>query len=88
MNPWPGAHTEFRGERLHIWRSLPDASGSDSQNLPGMLAGFSRDGIRVQCGEGTMLDILELQKPGRSRISGREFANGARLRPGEAIFRD
>jgi methionyl-tRNA formyltransferase len=86
MNPWPGAHTVFRGERLQIWRSLPENRDSDSQNQPGMLVGFSSDGIQVQCGEGTMLNVLELQKPGRSRISGREFANGVRLRPGDVIF--
>ena len=88
MNPWPGAHTVFHGERLQIWRSLPEIPSPGSKVPPGTLAGFSGDGIRVQCAEGTMLNVLELQKPGRSRISGREFANGAHLRPGDAIFRD
>jgi methionyl-tRNA formyltransferase len=88
MNPWPGAHTVFRGERLQIWRSMPEAAIPGSPGQPGSLAGLRGDGIRIQCGEGTLLNVLELQKPGRNRISGREFANGARLRPGEVIFQD
>ena len=86
MNPWPGACTVFRGERLHVWRSRPESGGFEKQDRPGILLGFSGDSLRVQCGEGTVLNVLELQKPGRKRISGREFASGARLRPGDALF--
>jgi methionyl-tRNA formyltransferase len=85
MNPWPGAHTLFRNNRLIIWRSLPETQ-ADSQNSPGTFLGISGSGMRVQCGEGSVLHLLELQAPSKSRVNGREFANGMRLQPGDSLF--
>jgi len=86
MNPWPVAYSDFRGERLHIWRSLPEAEAADSRETPGTFLGCTRDAVRVQCGSGTVLHLLEVQMPAKSRVTGREFASGARLRIGEAIL--
>jgi len=44
---------------------------------------LTREGIRVQCGGHTVLEILEVQRPAKGRVSGREFASGARLCAGE-----
>jgi methionyl-tRNA formyltransferase len=85
MNPWPGANTFSRGDRLLIWRSLPE-NQQDFKNAPGVFLGVSGAGIRVQCGEGTVLNLLELQAPAKSRVTGREFANGMRLKTGEPLF--
>jgi methionyl-tRNA formyltransferase len=85
LNPWPGAYTSFRGERLMIWGSLPE-NQSEHKNVPGTFLGTSEQGFRVQCGEGTVLDLLEVQVPAKKRVTGREFANGIRLRAGEALF--
>lgn len=85
MNPWPGAYAYFRSERLQVWRSLPEEEAAAGTQAAGTVLGLSRDGIRVQCGEGTVLDVLEVQMPGKSRVSGRAFASGARLRPGDSI---
>jgi len=83
MNPWPCAYSDFRGGRLHIWQSLPESSSSDT--TPGTILGFAGEGIQVQCGGGTVLSLLEMQMPGKSRISGRQFVNGARLHAGDKI---
>lgn len=85
MNPWPGAHAIFRGQRLHLWRTVPLTESITQPALPGTLLAATRNAIRVQCGEGTALDILEIQKPGKPAVSGREFANGARLVAGETF---
>ncbi len=85
MNPWPVAYSDFRGERLHIWRSAPEMAPSDFQGIPGTFLGLSQDAIQVQCGEGTVISLTEVQMPARSRITGREFASGARLRVGDQI---
>ncbi|MFP5287606.1 MAG: methionyl-tRNA formyltransferase, partial [Thermoanaerobaculia bacterium] len=43
-----------------------------------------RDGrLAVACGEGTVLGISELQRPGRKPLRAPDFANGERLRGGE-----
>jgi methionyl-tRNA formyltransferase len=86
MNPWPVAFCRFRGENLRIWRSLPAESSSIPSAGPGTFLGPSADGIYVQCGEGTVLELLELQLPAKGRVTGREFANGARLGMGQVIF--
>ncbi len=86
MNPWPVAYTAFRDVRLHVWRSLPVDQIADSGAIPGTFLGLSQDGIRVQCGEGTVLDLLEVQMPAKSRVSGRQFASGARLHASDLVF--
>jgi methionyl-tRNA formyltransferase len=86
MNPWPGAYTNFREEQVHIWCSIPEKGDSGSDKAPGTFLGLSQHGLRVQCGEGSVLEIRELQKPSKRRINGREFASGARLRRNESIF--
>ena len=86
LNPWPVAYSSFRGERLQLWRSLPEAEVSEYRQAAGTFLGLSRDAARVQCGEGTVLRLLEVQLPGKSRVTGREFASGARLRAGDVIL--
>jgi methionyl-tRNA formyltransferase len=73
--PWPGAHTRFRGQLLHIWRARVE---SDSTALPTgqVVAG---PGFRIACGDGNVLELLEVQLEGRKRMSGEAFANGQRL---------
>jgi methionyl-tRNA formyltransferase len=83
LNPWPVASSTFRGERLQIWRSFPGEY--DPQGAPGTFLGLSDDGIRVQCGEGTVLNLMEVQLPGKARISGRQFTSGVHLRAGEVL---
>src|SRR5262245_969884 len=86
LNPWPLARSEFRGESLHIVRALPySGDASPVQTVPGAILGVTRGGIRVQCGSSTVLELLEVQLAGRKRISGRDFASGTRLRPGELL---
>lgn len=85
MNPWPGAYTAFRGIQLKIWRSSIGNTELYSEKPPGTFLGCSQDGINIQCGRGTCIEILEVQAPARAKTSGRAFANGARLKPGELI---
>lgn len=75
MLPWPGAHTRFRAQLLHIWRARVE---SDRTALaPGHVV--SGAGFRVACGDGSVLELLEVQMEGRKRMSGEAFANGQHL---------
>jgi methionyl-tRNA formyltransferase len=79
--PWPGAHTRFRGQLLHIWRARVE---SDRTTLaPGQVLAGPR--FRIACGEGGVLGLLEVQMEGRKRMSGEAFANGQRLRENEIL---
>ncbi len=72
LSPWPGTITGS----LKVLRARP-VLGSGQ---PGSLL----DGARVACGEGA-LELLEVQAPGKKPVSGRDWMNGARLRPGDRI---
>jgi methionyl-tRNA formyltransferase len=75
FSPWPGAFTTFRGQFLHIWRSKP-ANDIDS-GFPGTVRIAGRR-LLVACGQGTSLEIVELQLEGRKRMSAEAFRNGYR----------
>jgi methionyl-tRNA formyltransferase len=85
LNPWPVAHILFQGEHLQIWRSLPEEQQAGPHAPPGTFLGYSGDAIRVQCGERTTLKLLEVQLPAKTKVTGREFASGARLHPGQIL---
>ena len=75
LQPWPGAYTEFRGSRLHIWRCR--VSEEQSALLPGSLIGKQRgDTAYVVCGGGTVLELWEVQLEGRKRMAAGAFWNG------------
>lgn len=79
LGPWPGAFTTFRGRLCHVWGRPPAPQHSEP---PGALL-LSGDEVYVACGEGTRLRLEAAQLAGRKRGSARDFANGARLQPGE-----
>ena len=76
FNPWPVAQTRLDGETLRIWRARVEAGAADQP--PGQVLAADRDGIRVACGRGRLC-LLELQAPGRKRVSAGEFLNARRL---------
>jgi methionyl-tRNA formyltransferase len=82
FQPWPGAHTSFRGQSLHLWRSrlVPDRLW----NLPpGALVHTqtARDshGVFAVAGDGAALELLEVQLEGRKKMPAEVFANGQRI---------
>ena len=84
FNPRPGAFTRFRGERLKIWRSR-DPQPSGFPVLSGRIRTTGQGAILVGCGEGSSLEIVELQSANRGRLRARDFANGMKLRSGELL---
>jgi|WetSurMetagenome_2_1015567.scaffolds.fasta_scaffold09260_6 methionyl-tRNA formyltransferase len=86
LNPWPTAYTERHSQRLHIWRSGLTETAGGADTKPGTFLGFTETGMLIQCGGSTVLEVLEVQTQGKKRISGRAFANGARLSALQAVF--
>ena len=84
LNPRPGAFTRFRNERLKVWRSRhPHASASRVSS--GQVRTAERGAILVGCGQDSLLELVELQLPGRSRLRSRDFTNGMNLMTGERL---
>jgi methionyl-tRNA formyltransferase len=74
--PWPGTYSTFRGQILHIWRSKP--ANDIDLGVPGSVHPAAGR-LLVACGQGTALEIEELQLEGRKRMSAEAFRNGQRL---------
>jgi methionyl-tRNA formyltransferase len=80
FQPWPGAHSAFRGKNLQILRAI--ACG---RALP--LSELQAEGNRLfaGCGQNTSIEVLELQLEGKKRTSAADFIRGYHLRAGEKL---
>jgi methionyl-tRNA formyltransferase len=87
FQPWPGTYTNFRAGRLSVWqgREAPYRQDANVMAEPGSILNIDESGITVVCSGSGALLIKEVQVEGKRRVSGREFANGARLKPGNRI---
>ena len=87
--PWPGLAASLKAQPVKIVRARPleggignGGDGGDNRE-PGTLLGL-RDGLlAVACGDGTVLGVEELQRPGKRPLKAADFLNGERLRAGE-----
>ncbi len=84
LRPWPGAYTSFRAKNLHIWLATPVSGQVGAGDQPGTLIP-EHGRLRVVCGQGTLLELLELQLEGRKRLPARDFLNGMRPAAGERL---
>jgi len=84
LRPWPGAYTRFRGKHLHLWSASRPALGETMPLDPGTLVA-DRSRLRVSCGQGTLLELTEIQLEGRKRMPVRDFLNGVRIVSGESV---
>ncbi len=85
FQPWPGAHTVFRNQSLHIWRSrLVSELQAGSGLAPGAIV-QERQGVFVIGGDGAALELLEVQLEGRKRMPAEVFANGHRLTQNDVL---
>jgi methionyl-tRNA formyltransferase len=82
FQPWPGADTLFRERQLQIHRAVPVKDSADLQ--PGQISSDSTR-LLVGCGNGTALELIELQPEGKRRMSARDFINGHQPQPGEKL---
>lgn len=81
LYPWPGASTTaLTGEPIKLWGAqvvetrLHDAA-------PGSVRKADAQGIDVICGDGNVLRILELQAPGKKKMSAADYLRGNPITP-------
>ncbi len=82
FNPWPGTVTRFRGQTCKVLRTNVFLAPGEGQDPAGSIT-VSKGRLRVICGDGVSLEILSIQPENRKAVSGADFANGARVQPGE-----
>ncbi|QHN04569.1 methionyl-tRNA formyltransferase [Granulicella sp. WH15] len=80
FQPWPGAFTSLRGKKL-IVNLMRLAEGT------GVAGELRVDGDRllVGCGDGSMLELVEVQMEGKKRMMAAEFLRGFQVKSGERV---
>jgi methionyl-tRNA formyltransferase len=80
--PWPLAYTFLNGSRLILRRSR-GASERPQASEPGTVVRLQGGGAGVICGDGRVLEIVELQPEGKRVMSGHDALVGRLLVPGQ-----
>jgi methionyl-tRNA formyltransferase len=84
FQPWPGSKTTFRGMVCKILKGRVGGPSPEGVE-PGMMVLAPRS-LSVACGDGKLLEILEIQLPNKKPQTGADFVNGLRVVAGEARF--
>lgn len=83
FSPWPGAFAFHEGRLLKVLRAAVAAPQVGA--TPGAITAVSAAGVRVQCGEGSALELAEVQPESRRAMPAAAWANGSRVRPGTLL---
>ena len=77
VNPWPIAHTKFKGKTLKIYNSeIIFGKGGKSGEI------ISVKPLQVACGDGNSIELKEVQLEGKKRMMAEDFARGYRIEVG------
>lgn len=76
FNPWPVCDATLDDVRYRVWRStVPAGIQAPDSAIPGQVLSADENGIRVATADG-VLDITEIQKPGKKPMSAGDFNRG------------
>ncbi len=79
--PWPSALVRFRGKPCKILRCRLGEE-AENKSSPGTII-CVEGRLKVVCGDGRLLELLELQMENRGSVRASDFVNGMHLEPGE-----
>lgn len=80
MRPFPGAFTYLNGKRFKIWAVKP--SSKQTEALPGTVIEIDKSTVRVACGNGSSLYLLNVQPSGKPKLAIKEYLSGATIEEG------
>ena len=74
LYPWPAAVTEIDGIRCKVLRTA--LTNETTGKAPGAYVQADKKGLKVACGSGEVLEILDLQPDGKKRMAATAFLLG------------
>ncbi|MCA9710739.1 MAG: methionyl-tRNA formyltransferase [Myxococcales bacterium] len=83
MDPWPLAAAEYEGQPLKLFSARPSPHPR-GEHAPGTVVAVDADGLHVAALDG-VVQIGEVQPPGKRRMTASDWASGRRLAPGARL---
>jgi methionyl-tRNA formyltransferase len=84
LQPYPVAFTFHNRARLAVWKTEV-VRGPKTNQRPGTITVVEKDRVKVACGEGGEVALLEVQPENKKRMSAAEWINGFQPKGGEAL---
>ena len=84
FQPWPGAWTMLGGKKLAVHRMLPTEVRGARTRQPGELLA-EQGTLFAACGDGTWLELVEVQPEGKRRMTAGEFLRGHAVESGTRL---
>ena len=85
LHPWPAATALLDGVRCKVLcTALSDKTAGEA---PGTVLQADKRGLRVACGDGGVLEILELQPDGKKAMAASAFLAGHPVPPGTILMK-
>ncbi len=81
--PWPAAVAELGGVRCKIFSTL--VCDQIVSKEPGTVLQADKKGLKIVCGDGTVLEICELQPDGKKRMAAAAFLLGRPIPEGSKV---
>lgn len=83
FTPWPGMKSNFRGRDISVVWGVPMDWEQAPIGVTGTILGMRQGRMAVLCGDGTILGVEEVQRPGKKPVRATDFVNGEHVRVGE-----
>jgi len=83
FQPWPGAFTTLFGKKLIVTQLRPAADAFTALHAGELVS--ARQSLFAGCAQNTVLEFLEVQPEGKSRMSAADFLRGNPIAPGTRI---
>lgn len=82
--PWPAAVAELSGVRCKVYATKVD--GQTTSKEPGTVVQADKKGLKIACGDGSVLEICELQPDGKKRMAASAFLLGRPIPEGSSVL--
>ena len=84
LSPFPGAWFDAGGDRIKVLAVRPIESSSEAKYKCGEVLESDNGKLIIACGRGA-LELVRLQRAGKSTMTGEEFQRGKSLKPGTLL---